>query len=94
MRVRPRDSGHSALDLAKRGFEQSVLMAIDCLSRRPGESYAEYIKRAATDDLAREVKLSDLADNLSNNRLLPANADTLARIERYEDALRVLRPAS
>jgi hypothetical protein len=40
------------------------------------------------------VKLSDLADNLANNRALPATQDNLARIARYEQALRVLGPRS
>jgi (p)ppGpp synthase/HD superfamily hydrolase len=88
------DSPLTLDDLAERGFDRSVLIAVDCLSRRSGESYADYIERVLTDDLACEVKLSDLADNLSNNRVLPATTETLARIERYEDALRVLRRAS
>lgn len=88
------DSPLTLHDLAERGFGRSVLCAVDCLTHRPGESYPDYIERVRTDDLAREVKLSDLADNISNNRALPATPDTLARIERYENALRVLRPAS
>jgi (p)ppGpp synthase/HD superfamily hydrolase len=88
------DSPLTLLDLAERGFGRSVLNAVDCLSRQSGASYADYIERVVTNDLAREVKLSDLEDNLSNNRALPATADNLARIARYEDALRVLRPAS
>lgn len=81
-------------DLADKGFDGSVLNAVDCLSRRPGEPYGDYIERVATDHLAREVKLSDLADNLANNLALPATPDNRARIARYEDALRVLRTVS
>jgi (p)ppGpp synthase/HD superfamily hydrolase len=88
------DSPLTLHDLADRGFDRSVLNAVDFLSRRSGETYPEYIERVATDHLAREVKLSDLADNISNNRALPATPDNLARIARYEDALRILRPAS
>jgi (p)ppGpp synthase/HD superfamily hydrolase len=80
--------------LAEKGFDQSVLDAVDCLSRRPGEPYDHYINRVASDRLAREVKLSDLADNLANNRALPATSDNLARIERYVRALRVLNEPS
>ena len=88
------DSTWTLHDLADRGFDRSVLNAVDCLSRRTSETYTDYIERVATDGLAREVKLSDLADNISNNRALPATPDNLARIARYEDALCVLRPAS
>jgi (p)ppGpp synthase/HD superfamily hydrolase len=87
------DSAVTLRDLADHGFETPIVRAVDCLSRRTGEPYEEYIDRVATDDLAREVKLSDLADNLRNNRALPATPDNLARIARYEMALRVLGPA-
>jgi hypothetical protein len=46
--------------------------------------------RVATDTIAREVKLSDLADNLANNRALPPTAENVARVARYEGALAVL----
>jgi (p)ppGpp synthase/HD superfamily hydrolase len=58
------DSPLTLGDLADKGFDQSVLDAVDCLSRRPGEPYARYINRVAADRLAREVKLSDLAVSL------------------------------
>jgi (p)ppGpp synthase/HD superfamily hydrolase len=79
-------------DLADQGFDKQIVHAVDCLSRRSGEPYEGYIERVASDDLAREVKLSDLEDNLRNNRALPRTPDNLARIARYEQALRVLGP--
>jgi (p)ppGpp synthase/HD superfamily hydrolase len=88
------DSAVTLLALTNQGFDRRNVHAVDCLSRRPGEPYEDYIDRVATDDLAREVKLSDLADNLRNNRALPATPDNLARIARYEQALRVLGSAS
>ena len=84
------DSTITLVDLAERGFETATIRAVDCMTRRAGEPYPDYIGRVATDTLAREVKLSDLADNLANNRALPATPDNLARILRYEDALTVL----
>jgi (p)ppGpp synthase/HD superfamily hydrolase len=88
------DSPVTLADLANRGFDQRIVHAVDCISRRPDEPYVDYIDRVASDDLAREVKLSDLADNLANNRALPETPDNLARIARYEQALRVLGVAS
>lgn len=88
------DSPVTLRDLADKGFDQSVVDAVDCLTRRSGEPYADYIRRVAANDLAREVKLSDLADNLANNRALPPTSNNLARIERYEQAQRVLRAVS
>jgi (p)ppGpp synthase/HD superfamily hydrolase len=86
------DSRLTLQDLADRGFDAPTLAAVDCLSHRSSEPYVVYINRVATNELAREVKLSDIADNLANSRSLPATPDNVARITRYEDALVVLRP--
>lgn len=76
--------------LEERGFVRPVLDALDCLRHRPGEAYEDYIHRVAADPIAREVKLSDLRDNLANNRALPPTQGNLARIARYERAQRTL----
>jgi (p)ppGpp synthase/HD superfamily hydrolase len=86
------DSPVTLRDLAEQGFDRQIVHAVDCLSRRSDEPYSDYIDRVAGDDLARKVKLSDLADNLANNRALPGTPDNMARIARYERALRVLGP--
>jgi (p)ppGpp synthase/HD superfamily hydrolase len=84
------DSEFTLTDLAARGFDAEVVAAVDCLTRRGDETYADYILRAAQDPIAREVKLADLADNLANNRALPPTPENRARIGRYEEAQRVL----
>jgi (p)ppGpp synthase/HD superfamily hydrolase len=88
------DSPITLGDLADKGFNKVVVDAVDCLSQRADEPYTDYIKRVATNHVAREVKLSDLADNLANNRALPPTRDNLDRIARYEDALLVLSAVS
>lgn len=84
------DSPVTLSDLAEKGFDTLIVQAVDCLTRRPDEPYADYIGRVVSNDLAREVKMSDLADNLANNQALPATPDNLARIARYEQAQRTL----
>ncbi len=84
------DSDVRLEDLQRQGFVSAVLEAVDCLSRRTGEGYEEYIRRLSSNDVAREVKLADLRDNLANNRSLPAQPDRLARIAKYERARQVL----
>lgn len=39
--------------------------ALEALSRKPGERYFDYIERVKANDIARRVKLADLADNLN-----------------------------
>jgi len=50
--------------LRQEGFPEEIVQAIDCLTRRDGEPYADMIERIAPNPLARRVKLADLADNL------------------------------
>ena len=50
--------------LRQEGFPEDIVRAIDCLTRRDGEPYADMIERIAPNPLARRVKLADLADNL------------------------------
>lgn len=76
--------------LEERGFARPILDALDCLSHRPGEDYEDYVDRLAANPIARQVKLSDLRDNLANNRALPPTQENLARIARYERAQRTL----
>lgn len=60
------DTSVTLEDLRKEGFEEHILQAIDCLTRRENENYLEFVKRVMKNELAIVVKLSDLKDNLSD----------------------------
>ena len=47
------------------GFSDKVVQAIDSLSRRPEESYDNYIDRVSKNKLATKIKIIDLEDNMS-----------------------------
>lgn len=84
------DTACSVVDLRRAGYSDSVIEALDRLTRRDGEAYEPYIERIAEDTLSRQVKLADLADNLANNRRLAdisARRDVQERITRYERAI-------
>lgn len=81
------DSDLTSADLVRAGYPPDVIEAIECLSRRPGEEYADYIERVATNEIARRVKLVDLAENLANNRRSPDALGNAGRIIQYEAAL-------
>jgi (p)ppGpp synthase/HD superfamily hydrolase len=80
------DAGVTIEFLRERGYSEEVLRALDALTRRPGESYAGFIERAAADPLARRVKLADLADNLDASRLPEITPKARERIARYQAA--------
>lgn len=70
-------------------FPESVVEAVDALTRRDGEPYFDYVERARGNEAACLVKISDLEHNLDESRL-GDGADveaTSARMERYREAL-------
>ena len=73
-------------DLRARGFSDEVVEAINALTHRQGESYAEYVVRLAKCPLARPVKLADLRDNYSLDRVAyrpDHRTEDAARLQRY-----------
>jgi (p)ppGpp synthase/HD superfamily hydrolase len=78
--------------LRQEGFAPEVVTAVDAISRRPGESYATFVLRAAQDPLAKRVKLADLQDNMDQARLAAFAGDEqqAARLGRYRQALRYI----
>jgi hypothetical protein len=77
--------------LAREGFPERVVRAVDALTKRPGEDYAAFIERVGKDRLATRVKLLDLAHNSDLSRLpAPTPADR-ERVRKYERAAARLR---
>jgi (p)ppGpp synthase/HD superfamily hydrolase len=77
--------------LRQAGYSEEALAALDALTRRPGESYEDFIDRAASNPLARRVKLADLADNMNRKRLDAIGDSGKTRLDRYRAARRRLQ---
>lgn len=88
------DSDWTLAALRERGFPREVVIAVDCLTRRKKESYEAFIERAASDAIARCVKLADVEDNLDIRRLPDAlTKKDRKRLDRYRRAwIRLSRP--
>lgn len=50
--------------LAAEGFPSPILQAVQALTRSPNESDENFVRRAISNSLARDVKIADLNDNL------------------------------
>src|SRR5262245_12959739 len=50
--------------LAGEGFKPTIVEAVDAMTRRAGESYEDFVLRAAAHPLSRAVKIADLKDNI------------------------------
>ena len=77
------DTSYTLDDLRRLGYPESVVMAIDCLTRREDESYEEFVERAGAHPIARRVKLADLEDNMDIRRLPAVTERDLERLNRY-----------
>jgi (p)ppGpp synthase/HD superfamily hydrolase len=84
------DTDVTLADLAAEGFPPAVVRAVDALTKRKGEDYMDFVRRAGADPVARRVKLADLADNMDLSRLPnPGDVDH-ARVEKYRRARALL----
>ncbi|MGY2438099.1 HD domain-containing protein [Pseudomonas sp. SDO52101_S400] len=85
------DCGISLDDLRKEGFSEEVLSAIESVTKVPGESYEDFVERAAQNPIGRVVKLADLEENSDLSRIASPNWEDLERIEKYRRAIGRLR---
>lgn len=85
------DTGHTFDDLRALGYPAEIVEALDCLTRRPEESYEQFVERAAANPLARRVKLADIEDNMDIRRYTALAERDLERLQRYLRAWRRLK---
>lgn len=78
-------------DLRGRGFSDSIVAAVDCLTHRSGEPRDTYLRRIAENPLAVTVKLADLTHNSDLSRLANPTEKDLARAARYKREMEYLR---
>ena len=80
------DSDWTLERLRELGYPEEVLGALECLTKREGETYEAFIERVAPNPLARRVKLADLEDNMDVRRLPDVTPKDAARLARYRAA--------
>lgn len=68
------------------GYPETVLRALEGLTRREHETYEAFIERLRPDALARRVKLADLEDNMDVRRLTAVTPKDAERLARYRAA--------
>ena len=74
-------------DLRREGFSTTVVEIVDALTRREGEDYFDFARRAAATPLGREVKRADLLDNMDIRRIAHPTEKDWERLRRYRKAL-------
>ena len=73
--------------LRNAGFSDKIISAVDALSRRSEESYDTYIDRVAQNQLAKNIKILDLKDNLYSLNIDKSEEKISAQYLKYQTAL-------
>jgi (p)ppGpp synthase/HD superfamily hydrolase len=81
--------------LRSAGCPERVVTAVEALTRREGETYEDFVARAARDPIAVVVKRADVADNADESRLAHLPPDEADRLrQKYRRAVEILDEAS
>ena len=88
------DTDITADDLFEYGVPSSVVAGILSVTRQEGESYSEFIRRAAENPYGRFVKLADLKDNMDITRLQKLDKEDFDRLKKYLKAYHQLIESS
>lgn len=73
-------------DIRAEEFSENIVEALGLVTHEDDQSYLEYVIGCRKNEIARQVKLSDLQDNSNPSRLLlrPEKfTDDIARMQRY-----------
>ena len=86
--------GWSFERLRMEGFSDDVIAALDSVTKRDGESYEDFVRRAAAHPIGLRVKLADLNDNCDLSRIASPTALDHERIAKYRRAIASLEALS
>lgn len=67
-------------------FPSKVVKAVNALTRYEGEEHFKYIERVKENELAIEIKIADIVDNLSDT----ISVQQPSMIKRYDKSLKML----
>lgn len=84
-------------DLRKEGFPEDIIAGVDSVTRRKGETYADFCLRASQNELGIDVKIADIKENLDFSRLIHPTEEDIRQFEsrsvRYRRELKNLYKA-
>jgi (p)ppGpp synthase/HD superfamily hydrolase len=73
--------------LRAEGFPEHIVEALWSVTKRDGEDYESFVRRAAANRIGRRVKLADLHDNCDLSRIAAPSDRDLQRIDKYRRAI-------
>ena len=81
------DSSVTAEELLNAGLPETVVTAVQILSKKKGQDYQTYLKTVKSNPLARAVKLADIKHNSDLLRLETITDKDLERLGKYKKAI-------
>ena len=84
------DTPITLIDLKNEGFSDTIIDAIDSLTKRKGETRLQAAQRAASNPISRVVKLADVADNMDLSRISDPTERDFARLKEYVEVKKLL----
>ncbi len=85
------DSDITLDNLSSNGIPKNVIDALRLLTHDSSIPYLEYIRALKSNDIARAVKLADLAHNIDLTRLDEITPEDIRRKEKYMKAIEILK---
>ncbi len=76
--------------LAELGIDGEILAAVKLLTHDKSIPYLDYVRKVRENPIAREVKMSDLRDNMDLTRLKTVTDEDLERVRKYHEAYMIL----
>lgn len=73
-------------DLRDAGMPDRIMNIVDILTRKKYETHMEYVKRVSKNEIATEIKIADIVDNLSDT----ISVQKQSMIDRYNKSLEIL----
>lgn len=81
------DSPYTAEELILAGLPETVVSAVQILTKKKGQDYQQYLELVKSSPIARRVKLADLKHNSDLSRLATVTEKDLERLEKYKKAI-------
>jgi hypothetical protein len=85
------DTDVTVQDLIDMKFNPIVITAIDMLTKKPGQTYPEYIELVKGNYITKEIKLRDIEHNSKITRLKGIRDKDILRAKKYHEAYLYLK---
>lgn len=78
--------------LQDEGFSTQILEGLKSVTKTSeDENYDEFVQRALTNAIGRQVKIADILDNLDVTRIGELKDKDIRRLNKYKNSLKILR---